>query len=219
MKDSSCLNSFSLREEIAHSLTHGIGIIFGIAGLIILISHAADCGSVRHIVGCTIFGAALIVLYSASTLYHGIQHQTAKKVLRIADHSAIYLLIAGTYTPFTLINMQGVWGWSLFGVAWGLALLGIVLQLTPLRKYSAIRLILYLTMGWSIVVAIKPLAASVPISAMRLIVAGGLSYTVGIVFYLWRKLPYNHAIWHVFVLAGSVLHYFAVLLAMGHARA
>jgi hemolysin III len=219
MKDSSCLNSFSLREEIAHSLTHGIGIVFGIAGLIILISHAADCGSRRHIVGCAIFGAALIVLYSASTLYHGIQHQTAKKVLRIVDHSAIYLLIAGTYTPFTLINMRGVWGWSLFGVAWGLALLGIVLQLTPLRKYSAIRILLYLTMGWLIVVAIKPLAASVPISAMRLIVAGGLSYTVGIVFYLWRRLPYNHAIWHVFVLAGSVLHYFAVLLAMGRTGA
>jgi hemolysin III len=219
MKDSTCLNSFSLKEEIAHSVIHGIGIILGVAGLIILIAHAADCGSIRHIIGCGIFGAALVVLYSASTLYHGIQHPTAKKVLRIIDHSAIYLLIAGTYTPFTLINMQGVWGWSLFGVSWGLALLGIVLQFSPLRKYSAIRLILYLTMGWAIVVAIKPLAASVPLTTMKLIVAGGLSYTVGVIFYLWRKLPYNHAIWHVFVLAGSVQHYFAVLLAISPVKA
>ncbi len=214
MKENSCLNSFGLREEIVHSVTHGIGIVFGIVGLFILISHATSCGSARYIVGCSIFCATLIILYSASTLYHGIQHPTAKKIFRIADHSAIYLLIAGTYTPFTLVNLQGAWGWSLFGVAWGIALLGILLQFSPLRKYSHIRLILYLTMGWAIIVAIKPLAASVPLSALKLIVAGGLSYTVGIVFYLWRRLPYHHAIWHLFVLAGSVQHYLAVFWSM-----
>lgn len=207
-------NPYRFREEIAHCVTHGIGIVFGIVGLVILISRATSCGSARHIVGCSIFCATLIILYSASTLYHGIQYPTAKKIFRIADHSAIYLLIAGTYTPFTLINMQGVWGWSLFGVSWGLALLGIVLQFSPLRKYSHIRLILYITMGWAIIVAIKPLAASVPLSALKLIVAGGLSYTVGIVFYLWRRLPYHHAIWHLFVLSGSVLHYLAVFWSM-----
>lgn len=218
MKEISFHRPFKLREEIAHSVTHGIGIVFGIVGLFILISHATSCGSTRYIVGCSIFCATLIILYSASTLYHGIQHPTAKKIFRIADHSAIYLLIAGTYTPFTLVNLQGAWGWSLFGVAWGIALLGIILQFSPLRKYSYIRLILYITMGWAIIVAIKPLAASVPLSALKLIVAGGLSYTAGIVFYLWRRLPYHHAIWHLFVLSGSVLHYFAVLLAMNPAR-
>jgi hemolysin III len=212
-------NAYGFREEIAHSVTHGIGIVFGIVGLVILIAHATSCGNTRYIVGCSIFCATLIILYSASTLYHGIQHPTAKKIFRIADHSAIYLLIAGTYTPFTLSNMQGAWGWSLLGVAWGIALLGIILQFTPLRKYSRIRLILYLVMGWSIIVAIKPLASSVPPSALKLIVAGGLSYTAGVVFYLWRRLPYHHAIWHLFVLSGSVLHYFAVLLAISPARA
>lgn len=210
-------NHYRVREEIVHSVSHGIGIVFGIVGLFVLISHANSCGSARYIVGCSIFCATLIILYSASTLYHGIQHPTAKKIFRIADHSAIYLLIAGTYTPFTLINLQGAWGWSLLGVVWGIALLGIILQFSPLRKYSHIRLILYLTMGWSIIVAIKPLAASVPPGALKLIVAGGLSYTSGVVFYLWRRLPYHHAIWHLFVLSGSVLHYFAVLLAMGTA--
>lgn len=207
-------NHYRVREEVIHSVTHGIGIVFGIVGLFVLISHATSCGSARYIVGCSIFCASLIILYSASTLYHGIQHPAAKKIFRIADHSAIYLLIAGTYTPFTLVNLQGAWGWTLLGVVWGIALLGIILQFSPLRKYSRIRLILYLVMGWSIIVAIKPLAASVPPGALKLIVAGGLSYTAGVVFYLWRRLPYHHAVWHLFVLSGSVLHYFAVLLAM-----
>lgn len=205
---------YNLREEIVHSIIHGIGAILAIAGLIILIVNAATFGSARHIVSCSIFGAALVLLYSASTLYHGIQHPKAKKVLRVIDHSSIYLLIAGTYTPFTLINMQGTWGWSLFGVIWLAALLGIILQFSPLRRFSSIRLILYVAMGWTALVAIKPLSASVPVSALMLIVAGGLSYTVGIVFYLWHRLPYHHAIWHVFVLSGSALHYIAVLLSM-----
>lgn len=205
---------YELREEIAHSVTHGIGVFLAVAGLVILIEHAITCGSARHIVSCSIFGVSLIVLYSASTLYHGIQHHKAKKVLRIIDHSSIYLLIAGTYTPFTLVNLRGAWGWSLFGVIWGLALLGIGLQFSPLRKFSAIRLILYITMGWAALVAVKPLSASVPVSAFILIVAGGLSYTVGIVFYLWQRLPYHHAIWHIFVLSGSILHYLAVLLSI-----
>jgi hemolysin III len=206
--------SYHLHEEIAHSIIHGIGAILAIAGLVILIVNTTACGSARHIVSCSIFGATLVLLYSASTLYHGIQHPKAKKVLRVIDHSSIYLLIAGTYTPFTLINMQGTWGWSLFGVIWLAALLGIVLQFSPLRRFSSIRLILYVAMGWAALVAIKPLSASVPMSALILIVAGGLSYTVGIVFYLWHRLPYHHAIWHVFVLSGSALHYIAVLLSM-----
>lgn len=218
MRESTYIELYTLKEEIAHSIIHGIGVVLAVAGLGILIAHTTTFESARHIVSCIIFGAALIILYSASTLYHGIQHPKAKKVFRIIDHSSIYLLIAGTYTPFTLVNLQGAWGWSLFGVIWGLALLGIFLQLSPLRRFSYIRLIFYITMGWAALVAIKPLAASVPLSALALIVAGGVTYTVGIVFYLWRRLPYHHAIWHVFVLSGSVLHYFAILLSMNSSR-
>jgi hemolysin III len=213
-------NSYThLGEEIAHSVTHGIGTVLAIAGMVMLIAYAHACGSTRHIISCSIFGASLVILYLASTLYHGIQHPKAKEILRIIDHSAIYLLIAGTYTPFTLVNLQGVWGWSLFGVVWGLALLGIALRLSPLRRFSSIRLILYITMGWAAIVAIKPLAASVPRGALILIVMGGLMYTVGIIFYLWRRLPYHHAIWHLFVLSGSILHYGAVFLSMNTLRA
>jgi hemolysin III len=213
-------NSYThLGEEIAHSVTHGIGTVLAIAGMGILITYAHACGSTRHIICCSIFGASLVILYLASTLYHGIQHPKAKEILRIVDHSAIYLLIAGTYTPFTLVNLQGVWGWSLFGVVWALAFLGIALHLSPLRRFSSIRLILYITMGWAAVVAIKPLAASVPPNALILIVMGGLMYTVGIIFYLWRRLPYHHAIWHLFVLSGSILHYLAVFLSMNTYRA
>ena len=205
---------YNLREEIAHSITHGIGAFLAIVGMVVLIIHATAYGSARHILSCSIFGASLILLYTASTLYHGIQRPAVKKVLRIIDHSSIYLLIAGTYTPFTLLNLKGAWGWSLFGVVWGIALLGIILQFTPLRKFKYVRLVLYITMGWAAVVAIKPLAASVPLNALMLIVAGGLAYTVGIIFYLWRRLPYHHTIWHLFVLAGSSLHYLAVFLSM-----
>jgi hemolysin III len=205
---------YNLREEIVHSITHGIGACLAIGGMVVLIIHANAYGSTRHVLSCGIFGASLILLYTASTLYHGIQRPPVKKVLRIIDHSSIYLLIAGTYTPFTLLNLRGAWGWSLFGVVWGIALLGIVLQFSPLRKNPSIRLVLYITMGWAALVAIKPLAASVPIKAFILIVAGGLAYTVGIMFYLWRRLPYHHAIWHLFVLSGSSLHYLAVFLSM-----
>jgi len=208
-----------LGEEIAHSVTHGIGTVLAIAGMGILIAHARACGSARHLVSCSIFGASLIILYLASALYHGIQHPKAKEILQIVDHSAIYLLIAGTYTPFTLVNLQGVWGWSLFGVVWGLAFLGIALRLSPLRRFSSLRLILYITMGWAAIVVIKPLAASVPQDAFALIVAGGLMYTAGIIFYLWSRLPYHHAIWHLFVLSGSIMHYFAVFLSMDTYRA
>ena len=205
---------YRLREEVAHSITHGIGAFLAVAGMIILIERAVTCGSTRHIVSCSIFGASLILLYSASALYHGIQHRKAKKILRIIDHSSIYLLIAGTYTPFTLLNLRGVWGWSLFGIVWVLAFLGIGLQFSPLRKISSVRLILYITMGWAALVAVKPLAASVPGIALMLIVAGGLSYTAGIFFYLWRRLPYHHAVWHIFVLSGSIAHYLAVFLSV-----
>jgi len=205
--------AYGVGEEIAHSVTHGIGIILGIAGLAVLTIYAARYGGIRHIVSGSIFGAMLIVLYSASTLYHGIRHPRAKQILRICDHCSIYLLIAGTYTPFTLVCLQGVWGWSLFGLVWGLTALGIALQFTPLRRVKAVRVVLYLTMGWAAAFAIQPLIDAVPLKVLTLIIAGGIAYTSGIVFYLWRRLPYHHAIWHVFVLSGSVLHFLAVFFS------
>ena len=188
--------------------------VLAVAALVVLTVYASALGSTRHLVGCTIYGVTLIFLYTASTLYHSIQRPRAKTVLRVFDHSAIFLLIAGTYTPFTLVNLRGPWGWSLFGLVWGLALLGIVLQFSLLRRYSFLRVLLYVAMGWVAVIAIKPLTASVPPVGLVLLVAGGLAYTGGIVFYVWHRLPYHHAIWHGFVLAGSVLHFFSVFYSV-----
>ncbi len=201
-------------EEIAHAVTHGIGVLLAITGAVILTVRAAQAGGARRIAACAVFGATLVLLYAASTLYHGIPHPPARRVLRVLDHSAIYLLIAGTYTPFTLITLRGAWGWSLFGVVWGLALAGIVLQFTPLRRVAVVRLVLYVVMGWAAVAAFPPLLAAAPTPTLLLLLGGGLAYTGGIAFYLWSRLPYHHAVWHLFVLAGSTLHFFAVLSSL-----
>ena len=198
-------------EEIAHSLTHALGIILSIAGLAVLASLASVFGNVWHIVSCSIFGVTLILLYSVSTLYHSIPLPRVKAILRVCDHSTIFLLIAGTYTPFTLVNLRGPWGWSLFGFVWSLAVLGIVFQSFLIRQKALWIVMPYILMGWVIVVGIKPLLTSVALGGLILLLAGGLAYTLGSVFYVWRRLPYHHAIWHVFVLAGSIFHFFAVL--------
>lgn len=202
---------YSIREEIANSITHGVGIIFSIAGLGVLTAFASMFGDVWHIVSCSVFGATLILMYTASTLYHSIQLPRAKTVLRILDHSTIFLLIAGTYTPFTLVSLRGTWGWSLFGVIWGLAVLGIVFQVTLLRRWVVASIVLYIAMGWAVVLAVNPLLTAVSPKGLALLLIGGMFYTLGIGFYVWRKLPYHHAVWHVFVLAGSVFHFFAIL--------
>ena len=202
---------YSRSEEIANSITHGIGIVFAVCAMAVLAVFASLYGDTWHIVSCSIFGATLILLYVASTLYHAVQRPEAKSVLRILDHSAILVLIAGTYTPFTLVNLRGPWGWSLFGVIWGLAVFGIVIETTRLRRYRAGLIALYVIMGWAVVPAVKPMLENVDRGGLWLLLAGGLAYTGGIVFYLWQRLPYNHAIWHLFVLAGSVLHFFAIL--------
>ena len=198
-------------EEMANSITHGVGIILAIAGLGVLTASASVSGNVRHMVAVSIFGGMLVLMYTASTLYHSVRNLRAKAVLQVFDHCAIFLLIAGTYTPLTLVTLYGPWGWSLFGVVWGLALFGIVVELTPLCRYRALSLGLYLGMGWAVVVAIRPMLAGLAPGGMFLLLAGGLSYTIGISFYLLRKLRYHHAIWHLFVLAGSIFHFFAVL--------
>lgn len=205
------LNQYSLNEEIANGITHGIGIILAIAALGVLTAFAGIYGNAWHMVSVSVYGTTLILLYTASTLYHSIQNPRAKRIFQLLDHSAIFLLIAGTYTPFTLVNLRGPWGWGLFGVIWGLAVLGVVLNLSLSRRWRSASLLLYIGMGWVVVVAIKPLVATVPVNGIVFLFLGGMSYTAGILFYGWKRLKFHHAIWHVFVLTGSILHFFAVL--------
>jgi hemolysin III len=199
-----------LREEIAHSATHGLGSVLSIVGLVAMVLVSERSGDVRHVVASVVYGVTLILLYLASTLYHGIPSPRAKRVLKVLDHSAIYLLIAGTYTPFTLISLRGAWGWTLFGLIWSLALLGITLKVADIGRFKWLSIVLYLGMGWLVVVALKPLIAAVSPAGVRLVFFGGVSYTLGVLFYTWRRLPYHHAVWHLFVLAGSLFHFFAV---------
>ena len=202
---------YSIGEEIANSVTHGVGVVLSIGGLAVLTAFSSVLGNAWHIVSSSIFGATLILLYASSTLYHSIQFPRVKRILQVIDHSAIFLLIAGTYTPFTLVTLRGAWGWTLFGVVWGLAVTGIIFQVTRLRKWPLISLALYVGMGWVVIVATKPLLAAIDPRGLLLLLIGGLSYTAGIVFYVWRRLPYHHAIWHIFVLVGSAFHFFAIL--------
>jgi hemolysin III len=206
------LPRYAFGDELAASVIHGIGILLSIAGLATLVAFAARYGDTRSIVASAVFGSTLILCYTASTLYHSIPGVLAKRVLRTLDHIAIFLLIAGTYTPFTLIALPGAWGWSLFGTVWGLALMGSLLELGVLKKYRKLAVLMYIGMGWVGVIAFKPLLAHLQTGGMVLLLAGGVAYTLGVPFYLWRKLPYHHSVWHFFVLAGSVLHYLAVLL-------
>ena len=201
----------TLGEEIANSVTHGVGALLAVAGVTVLVTLAARRGTAWHVVACSVFGATLVLLYLASTLYHAIPFPRAKRVFRVLDHGGILFLIAGTYTPFTLVTLRGPWGWSLFGIVWGLAVLGIMLDLfMPRRRTLAVAL--YLVMGWAVVVALRPLVGAMATGGVVLLVVGGVAYTAGVAFYVWRRLPYHHALWHGFVLAGSAAHFFAVLL-------
>jgi hemolysin III len=206
------LPRYSFADELASSVIHGVGIVLSIAGLATLVAFAALHGNALTVVACAVFGASLVLLYTASTLYHSVSVVAAKPALRALDHIAIYVLIAGTYTPFTLIALPGVWGWSLFAAVWTLALLGSALELGLLGRYRKLAVLLYVGMGWIGMIAFKPLSEHLQSGGTALLLAGGLAYTLGVPFYLWRRLPYHHALWHVFVLAGSVLHFLAVLL-------
>jgi len=212
MKDRDITARYSPGEEIANSITHGFGTLLALTGLVALIINASRYGDAWHVTTSSIFGATLVFSYLVSTLYHSIPQVTAKQILRSLDHSAIFLLIAGTYTPFMLVALRGPWGWSLFGTVWGLALIGIVLKVTHFNRVRALSMVLYLAMGWIVIIAIKPLITVLDTSGLALLVAGGLAYTGGVAFYGWNKLPYNHAIWHLFVLAGSACHFFAIYL-------
>ena len=201
---------YPLGEEIANSVIHGLGVALSVAGLVLMVVFASLSADPWRIVSVSIFGATLIILYLASTLYHAFPQPSVKRVMRIFDHSAIYLLIAGTYTPFLLVNLRGPWGWSLFGVMWGIAVAGCFFKAFCIGRWDKVTTLLYVAMGWMIVVALKPTIQLVPTGALVLMLFGGLAYTSGVVFYMWHRLPYNHAIWHVFVLSGSVFHFFAI---------
>jgi hemolysin III len=199
-------------EEIANWVTHGIGLLASIAGLTLLIVYSSLYGTAWHVVSFTVFGLTLLTLYTTSTIYHAHRGERVKLLFRKLDHSAIFLLIAGTYTPFLLTHLRGPWGWTLFGIVWGLCGAGAVFQLFCGPRYRVASTLAYLFVGWLILVALEPMLARVPHGGLWLLLAGGLCYSVGVVFYLWRQLRYHHAVWHAFVLGGSTCHFLAVLL-------
>ncbi|HFU74132.1 MAG TPA: hemolysin III family protein [Helicobacteraceae bacterium] len=209
---SNSVNEFSLAEEIWHAITHGLGLVLSIIGLTVLVAYATLAHSPLSIISAAIFGTTLIIMYGSSTLYHAITHTKVKRIFQQFDHASIYFLIAGSYTPITLITLGGIWGWSIFSVIWLSAIIGIVLKFVYPGRFEKLSLALYLIMGWMIVIAISPLMETMPSGGLWLLLAGGLCYTGGVVFYIWDRLPYNHAIWHLFVLGGSIFHYFMTLL-------
>lgn len=201
---------FSQGEEIAHAITHGVGVLGSMAALVLMVVKAVQNGSAQLIVGVSIFGASLIILYLSSTLYHALTPPKAKRVFELMDHGAIYLLIAGTYTPFTLAVLPAGWGWSIFGISWGLAVMGIIYEVVLLRPSKKLSLMFYLLMGWLMIIAIKPMTGAMAPQGLAWIAVGGVAYTGGAVFYAWRGFPYHHAVWHVMVLAGSFAHFICV---------
>ncbi|MDN3561315.1 PAQR family membrane homeostasis protein TrhA [Vreelandella neptunia] len=207
---------FSVVEEYLHSITHGIGAVLSLVGMVVLLIVASYAAHVDpwKIVSLSMYGTTLVLLYTASTLYHGIPHRRWKQRFQLLDHCAIYLLIAGTYTPFLLVNMRGPTGWVLFTAVWSLALVGIACILLWPQRFSILRVAIYLVMGWMIVLASGEMAASLSTTGIVLLAAGGITYTLGVIFYAVRAIPYNHAIWHLFVVAGSICHYFAVYSAV-----
>ena len=203
--------SETLGEEIANSVTHGAGMVASIVGLVVLVTAAARRGNAWIITSCIIYASTLVLLYTASTLYHSLAATRARPVFRIIDHSAIYLLIAGTYTPFALVNLRGPWGWTVLGIIWALAAAGVTAKSVFGPRWPIVSTVLYIAMGWTAVVAFKPLMLHVAPAGIAWLVAGGLAYTGGVVFFAWERLRYGHAMWHLFVLGGSVCHFVAVL--------
>uniref|UniRef100_UPI0040483F23 PAQR family membrane homeostasis protein TrhA n=1 Tax=Rheinheimera sp. TaxID=1869214 RepID=UPI0040483F23 len=201
---------YSAFEERLHALTHGIGALLSILALVLMLMMSWQHGDNWHLVSSLVYGGSLILLYSSSTLYHAISATAIKRRLRQLDHAAIFILIAGTYTPFTLINLRDNWGLPLFSLIWLVAIIGVVIELATGLKYKKLSLSLYLGMGWLVIIAIQPMLQNVATEGLLLLLAGGLSYSIGVIFYAWKRLYLHHAIWHMFVLGGSVLHFFAV---------
>ena len=204
-------DSYNLKEEIASSITHGVGVALAVAALVILVVFASIQGNPWKIVSFSIYGASMILLYMASTFYHAFQKPGVKNVFKIFDHASIYILIAGTYTPFTLVTIRGGWGWSIFGIIWGLAITGVVFKVLFIHRFKLVSTLLYVLMGWFIVIAMKKVIANLDTMGLIWLIIGGVSYTGGVFFYLNDKIKFNHAIWHLFVLGGSICHFFAIL--------
>ncbi len=201
-----------VREEVANSVTHGLGLLASLVGAFVLVSLSLERGEAWHVVSAVVYGATLVALYAASTLYHVFKGTRARSVLRVLDHCAIYLLIAGTYTPVTLVSLRGGWGWTLFGLVWSLALAGIVFKILATGRFAVLSTVVYVLMGWLCIIAVKPMLVLLSPGALALLAAGGVLYTAGTVFYHSRRVPYSHAVWHLFVVAGSVCHYLAIAL-------
>ncbi|MED0668628.1 hemolysin III family protein [Aneurinibacillus aneurinilyticus] len=201
---------FTKKEEVANAIIHGIGAVLSVIALITLIIAASESGTAWHVTSFTIYGVTMLLLYVSSTLVHSFPQGRVKDIFEICDHASIYLFIAGTYTPFLFLVVKGALGWTLFGIVWGMALVGVVFKLFFTKKFLYLSTVLYIIMGWLIVFAWKPLVMSLAPGGLVLLVIGGVLYTVGAVFYVWRMFPFHHAVWHVFVLAGTVVHFFGV---------
>lgn len=214
LRDSKRLRRYSLGEEIFNSVSHGAGALLSVAGTVVLIVVSAVYSDAWAVVASAIYGASLIILYTMSTLYHAITNIRAKKFFRVMDHNTIFFLIAGTYTPITLVPLRGALGWVLFGIVWGAAAVGIVFNSIDLEKFRKPSVVCYILMGWVIIIAVKPMLETVNRLSLLYLLIGGILYTVGIIFYAIKKIKYFHSVWHLFTVAGSVFHYFSILLVV-----
>lgn len=204
---------YTLGEELISSISHGVGAALGIVALVMCVSTSHAHGNIWGVVSSWIFGISFIILYSMSCIYHGLKPNNAKRLMRIFDHCTIFLLIAGTYTPFTLVSLRGAVGWTMFGIVWTAAVIGIVLNAIDMERFKKLSMVCYLAMGWVIVFAFKPLMAAVAMNGIRLLVAGGIAYTVGaVIFGIGSRIKYMHSLWHFFVLAGSILHFLCIYM-------
>ncbi len=211
-KQKYCMPTYTLGEELCNAISHGLGTGLSIAACVLCIVRAAIHGDAWCVVSASIYGASLIMLYCMSTLYHSFTNKTAKRVFRVFDHTSIYLLIAGSYTPITLVTIRSALGWVIFGIVWGVAILGIVLNSISIDKFKIFSMVSYIMMGWAVILGISPLIKALPRNGLVFLVIGGICYTVGIIFYALKKLKYMHSVWHLFVLAGSILQFFAIYL-------
>lgn len=202
---------YTLGEEIANATTHGLGALLSVAGCAVIIVFAALTGEASKIVSVSIFGASLIIMFTMSTLYHSMTNPKAKFVFRIFDHTSIFILIAGTYTPLTLVSLNGALGWVIFGIVWASAVAGITLNAVSVERFKKFSMVCYVASGWCVIVAIVPLVRQLALGGTILLVAGGIAYTAGLIFYRKKEIPYMHSVWHIFVLLGAILHYFCIL--------
>ena len=204
------LNGYSRTEEIANWSTHLAAALLSVSALVLMVVYSTRYGDVYHVVSSAVYGATLILLFGASTLYHIAPAGRAKRVFQKLDHAMIYVLIAGTYTPYTLVILKGAWGWSIFGVVWGVALTGLLIDVAMKKRLGWLSVTMYLCLGWLMLIAAKPLLSNLAGNGVALLLAGGVLYSLGVIFYVWKTLPFQHAIWHVFVIAGSVCHFFSI---------